>query len=53
MCIFKKLIEKMNTIHEDVLGVKRTLIEHDARVKQELNEIKNELTDVNDKLKKI
>ena len=53
MCIFKKLIEKMNTIHEDVLEVKRMVSEHDASMKQEINEIKHELTDVNNKLKKI
>ena len=53
MCIFKKLTEKMNTIHENVLEVNRLVSEHNASMKQEINEIKHELTDVNSKLKKI
>jgi len=53
MCIFKNLIKKMNTIHEDVTEVKRMVSEHDASMKQEINEIKHELKDVNSKLKNI
>lgn len=53
MCIFKKLIQRIDALYEEVSEVKHLIGEYHMDESQSFNEIKEELVIMNDKLKKI
>lgn len=53
MCIFKKIIQRIDALYEEVSEVKQLISEYHTDESQSLNEIKEELVIMNNKLKKI